>query len=171
MNTGAESGVRVVGQNAFETAFLCGAAVILTLTGLGKISGAFSNVRFLAIHDPVSGIQFRYLMIAVGAAEFGIAILCFFRQCRRLIAPTLIAWLATSFMIYRFGLWWSDWQRPCPCLGNITDALHISPHQADNITKVVLGYLIVGSYGLLFREWRERRKLIRPSPGVGGTGS
>jgi hypothetical protein len=35
--------------------------------------------------------------------------------------------------------------------------LHLSDQAADNIMKVVLAYLLVGSYGLLFREWRRGR--------------
>jgi hypothetical protein len=58
--------------------------------------------------------------------------------------------------MYRLGLWWMDWKKPCSCLGNLTDALHISPQTADNITKVLLAYLLIGSYGLLLWQWKQR---------------
>jgi len=55
------------------------------------------------------------------------------------------------------------WHRPCGCLGNLTDLdlLGISPHTADTIMKLVLAYLLVGSYWLL---WRSRRRSCLAAP-------
>jgi len=53
--------------------------------------------------------------------------------------------LATNFVVYRVGLWWIGWHRPCGCLGNLTDLLGISPHTADTIMKLVLAYLLAGT--------------------------
>ena len=33
--------------------------------------------------------------------------------------------------------------------------LHLSDQAADNIMKVILAYLLIGSYGILFWEWRR----------------
>jgi hypothetical protein len=76
----------------------------------------------------------------------------------------VIAWLATNFFVYRCGLWWMGWHRPCSCMGNLTDALHIRPEVADNIMKVILAYLLIGSYGLLFWQWRANRLRVPGSP-------
>jgi len=46
-----------------------------------------------------------------------------------------------------------DYKRPCLCLGNLTTAIHVSPHTADNVMKGVLAYLLIGSYGILLHEW------------------
>jgi hypothetical protein len=62
-------------------------------------------------------------------------------------------------LVYRLGLWWMDWHRPCNCLGNLTDALHISPQAADNVMKVLLAYLLIGSYALLSWHWRQKQRL------------
>ncbi len=72
---------------------------------------------------------------------------------RQTLALGLVAWMSTNFVVYRLGLWWMDWHRPCSCLGNLTDALHISPQLADNIMKWLLFFLLIGSYGLLARRW------------------
>jgi hypothetical protein len=53
-----------------------------------------------------------------------------------------------------------DWHRPCGCMGSLTTALHLSDQAADNIMKVVLAYLLIGSYGLLIRQWRQEKKLL-----------
>ena len=52
------------------------------------------------------------------------------------------------------------WHKPCGCLGNLTDALGISPETADTVAKVLLAYLLIGSYALLVWEWRKHRKNV-----------
>src|ERR1022692_729687 len=46
----------------------------------------------------------------------------------------------------------------CACLGNLTDALHISPQTAETAMKIILGYLPLGSYCRLF--WPYRRRVV-----------
>ena len=134
--------------------FILSAGVVLVITGIAKVLSAFGNSKFLAVVDPTFGVTFGKLMLAVGVAEIVIALVCFFSK-RQTLALGLVAWLSTSFVIYRLGLLWMGWKKPCSCLGNLTDALHIPPQVADNIMKVVLAYLLIGSYGLLFWQWKR----------------
>ena len=104
-------------------------------------------------------------MLVLGMAEIAIALLCFFGKSQKL-ALGLVAWLATNFVVYRLGLMWIGYHKPCSCLGNLTDALHISPNIADTAMKIILGYLLLGSYATLFWLWRQKRiaSLAPPSP-------
>lgn len=136
--------------------FTLSAGAILAITGIAKIWSGFGNSKFLGLLDPIFGITFGHLMLAVGLAEIAIALVCFFSK-RQTLALGLVAWMSTNFVVYRLGLWWMDWHRPCNCLGNLTDALHLSPQTADIIMKVLLAYLIIGSYGLLFWKWKQGR--------------
>jgi hypothetical protein len=140
------------------------AMAILFITGGVKIWSSFGNAKLLAHVDPIIGVKFGHLMLLAGLMEIGVALVCLMvRQSG--LANALVAWLATSFLAYRFGLWWVHWDRPCGCLGNLTDAIHLSPQVADNIMKAVLGYLLVGSYGLLIWEWkRNKQSRIEPLP-------
>lgn len=146
-----ESGERP--KSWFLKGFVLSAGVTLAVTGIAKVWSGLGNSKFLAVVDPIIGITFGQLMLLVGVAEIAIALVCFFSK-RQPLAFGLVAWLSTNFVIYRLGLWWMGWHRPCNCLGNLTDALHISPQTADNISKVVLAYLLIGSYGFLFWKWR-----------------
>jgi hypothetical protein len=136
--------------------FILGAGAVLATTGIAKIWSGLGNSRFLTVVDPIVGIKFGYLMLAVGMAEIIIALVCFFSK-RQTLALGLVAWISSNFMLYRLGLWWMGWHRPCNCFGNLTDALHISPQLADNIMKGVLAYLLIGSYGILIWQWRQGR--------------
>jgi hypothetical protein len=139
--------------------FILTAGVILAITGVAKVWTGLGNSKFLAVVDPIIGIKFGQLMLAVGMTEIVIALVCFFSK-RQTRALGLVAWMSTNFVVYRLGLWWMDWKSPCGCLGNLTDALGIAPQTADNIMKVLLAYLLIGSYGLLIWQWRRGRKLM-----------
>ncbi len=140
------------------------AGVILAVTGIAKVWSGLGDSKLLAVIDPIIGIKFGQLMLVVGAAEIVIALVCFFSR-RQTLALVLVAWMSTNFVVYRLGLWWMDWHRPCNCLGNLTDALHLSPQTADNIMKVLLAYLLIGSYGLLIWRWKQGREPMLAATG------
>lgn len=137
-------------------AFIAITGGVLVFTGLAKVWSSLGDSKFLALVDPIVGIKFGQLMLMVGMVEIAIALVCFFGK-RQTLALGLVAWLSTNFVVYRLGLWWMGWKKPCSCLGNLTDALHISPQAADNIMKVVLAYLLLGSYGLLIWKWKSKQ--------------
>ena len=159
MSEAIASGPAELGEQtgvSFPKWFVLSSGAILAITGIAKIWSGLGNSKFLAVVDPIIGIKFGFLMLAVGAAEIVVAAVCFFSK-RQTLALGLVAWMSTNFVLYRLGLWWMDWKKPCSCLGNLTDALHISPQTADNIMKVLLAYLLIGSYGLLIWQWKQNR--------------
>ena len=70
----------------------------------------------------------------------------------------VLAWLGTIILGYRIGLLWIRYNKPCSCMGSLTDALHIKPETADTIMKIVLAYLLILSYGTLMWLWWHKRK-------------
>ena len=147
----------ILSKGFFLKKFLMIAGIILWLTGFAKVWSGLGSARVLEVGDPITGIMFWHLMVFVGTVEIAIALFCFFGNCLKL-ALLLVAWLSTSFILYRFGLWWIGWSRPCSCLGNLTDALPITQQTAETAMKFVLAYLLIGSYGSLFWLWRQRKK-------------
>jgi hypothetical protein len=136
--------------------FINSAGLLLLLTASAKLISSFGHGKILDANDPFFGIQFRDLFRIVGSAEAAVALFCFFSK-QSWLASGLVAWLATSFVAYRLYLIGVGYHRPCNCLGNLTDALHIPPGAADIIMKVVLGYLFLGSYASLFWLWKQNR--------------
>ena len=144
-------------QRKLISVFICSAGVLLLATAIAKLVSAGGSARILQYPDPILEISFRNVFWIVGITELIIAFVCFLGK-RLGLQSVLVAWLATSFLAYRLGLWWSGWQRPCSCLGNLVDAIHISPQVADNVMKGVLTYLLIGSYATLFWLWKQRKK-------------
>ena len=134
--------------------FINSTGVLLTITSVAKYVSSLGDVAILQTHDPLTGLQFRYLFWIAATVELVIALFCFF--CKRIFLTTgLIAWLSSCFLLYRICLILVGYVRPCSCLGNFSDALHISPQTANTVMKTVLAYLLIGSYVSLFWLWRQ----------------
>ena len=138
--------------------FVSSAGVILAVTGLIKVFSAFGDAKLLEMADPIIDIKLGVLMLLVGMAEIIIALICFFGK-RPVFPIGVLAWLSTSFVIYRLNLWWIGWKKPCSCLGSLTDAVHIPPQTADMAMKIILAYLFIGSYSALCWHWRRKKSL------------
>lgn len=167
-NTPVARSEDIGGISAQRWWFITTTAVILMIAGGAKLWSAFGNGKLLALDDPIMGIKFVHLMLAAGLAEIAVALFCALTSHKSL-GVALVAWMSTNFVVYRLGLWWVGWKKPCSCLGNLTDALHISPQVADNIMKVVLAYLLIGSYWFLFLEWRNHRFATVKTSAAGDT--
>jgi hypothetical protein len=134
-----------------ESWFVLSSGCILLITGLAKFVSAFGGARILNSQDPIFGISFRYLMLITGILEICISYRCITKSAHRL-SLGLLAWLATCFVIYRIGILTIGWQKPCSCLGSMTELLHISPDLANRILEIIIAYLLIGSYAFsLFR--------------------
>ena len=107
-------------------------------------------------------IPFRDMFWLAGALELAIGIACL-RGTKMVFQTALVAWLATIMVVYRFGLYWVDYKGYCNCLGNLTGVLHIPPHAAESVMKIVLTYLLMGSYAALLHIWIQKRRGL-PQP-------
>lgn len=114
--------------------FIGSAVVILVVTGLAKLWSVSVPGKMLLVADPITGLAFGRLLLLAGLAELAIAGVCVAGRSPGL-KLLLIAWLATNFVVYRLGLWWMGWKKPCGCLGNLTDALHLSPQSVELISR------------------------------------
>jgi hypothetical protein len=120
----------------FNAAFLKSVSIILVITSVAKIWSAFGGAKVLSAPDPITGLAFGRLMMAAGIIELVAAVFCMFGNTVKL-KIFIIAWLATIIVVYRIGLGALGWHKPCNCLGNFTDVMHISPHAADGCISIL----------------------------------
>jgi len=109
-------------------------------------------------------------MLAVGIVELAVTWICLFGQ-RLHLKAILVAWLASSFAVYRIGLIAVDYQKPCSCLGNVTDALGIPPTVASAIAQAILVYLLLSSYAALLWFRQQNRAGSTDSVAKSGIGT
>jgi hypothetical protein len=125
---------------------------------MGKIWSALGSAKILGIADPLSGLQFRYVILVAGALELSLAGVYFFLKSKKLFLYS-VAWLSSVIVIYRIMLKFVGWHQPCSCMGYFAQALHIPAQIADTLMMFILVYLFVGSYGILLHLWWKSRKL------------
>jgi hypothetical protein len=130
------------------------AGVLLFLTAAAKIASTAGEARIMGAADPILHIQFRYLFWIVAVFE-GIVAWCCLSEMRVALQAGLLAWLTTLFGIYRVGLALGHYKY-CPCLGNLTDALHVRPQVANILMESILLYMLVGSYAISILCWRSK---------------
>lgn len=135
------------------------ASVLLLLASLSKLVSAAGNAAILHERDPILGLQYRYLFCLAGILELQVALVGFTQRPIG-FRTGLIAWVASIVTAYRLGLFWIGYQGHCRCLGDFTDALHIRPQTTDTAMKIILAYLLIGSYATLFWLWWQKRKSV-----------
>jgi len=150
--------------------FIYSAGTLLLMTGVAKLISSHGTARILQNQDPILKMSFQRLFQIVGSIELAVASFCYFGR-RLQLQTALVGWLATGFLIYRMGLNWVGYDKPCGCLGNLTDALRITPQTADTMMKITLAYLLIGSYGALFWLWRQNRVHRNSDTAIGITAS
>ena len=134
-------------------------AILVLLVGIAKIISGLGDAKVLGLPDPIFGVSFRHLFCFVGSIECFIGLNCF-RKLNMYVKAFSLAWLATCYAVYRIGLAWVGYFKPCNCLGTLTDVLQISPETADNLMKCMFAYLLIGSYLSLIYIWRQDRQIL-----------
>jgi len=137
--------------------FLTSSSIILMITGVAKILGVSQSLKILGVSDPIFGFSFGHLMLLAGTLEVVVALRCFAAR-PSVLNVAVVMWLATAFVIYRAGLFFSGWHGPCPCLGQLSDVLHLRPEFADSLMKWVLAYLLGGGCAAAALLWYERKR-------------
>jgi len=66
--------------------FVLPAGAILAITGLAKIWTGLGDSKFLAVVDPIIGLKFGQLMLALGVAEIAVALMCFLSKRQTLVS-------------------------------------------------------------------------------------
>ena len=136
--------------------FIVSAGIILLLTAFLKITSAYGHAKVLNINDPIFGVSFRHLMLLAGAMELAVSGMCLLTAKNRL-SLLLVAWLAVCFILYRAGLSYMRWQGPCPCMGNLTETLHLSQKMAGSVMTTIAIYLLAGSTLFLLNDFNHKR--------------
>lgn len=145
--------------------FIRSAGVLLIITAIAKLTSSAGSASILQTSDPILSTSFKHIFWFIGAVELVVASICLFSK-KLALQATFVAWLATSILLYRLGLVWVGYHKGCQCLGNLTDILHISPQIADTAMKIILAYLLLGSYATLFWLWRQHKKAVSSTVGT-----
>lgn len=129
--------------------FIVSASCIFLITGLAKLGSLFGTNPEFSKADPVIGIPLRYPMLLAGILECAVSVASLRFKSDFKVGLSLIAWLASTFAVYRLALLSVQIGMPCNCAGKLPSLLHIPPIFADWTIMLLLVYMLLGSYVLL----------------------
>lgn len=135
-------------KTTYVSWFLRSAGVLLLATGGAKLVSVPHDAEVFQYADPLLFVPFSILFLGAGLVEVAVGVCCFSKALEN-FALYAVATVSTLIAVYRIGLWWIDYTKPCTCLGNLSDALHLSPQTADNAMVLTLIFLLAGSYAAL----------------------
>lgn len=127
-----------------QLAFFSSSCGLLLITAVAKIVSTFGSAPMLMATDPLFLVPFKHVMRLTAIFELGVAYLVVSSYSSSTKALSIIL-ISSCFAIYRFGLFLVGYSTFCPCLGNLGDALGLSPVVLDTSLKLVIGYLLCGS--------------------------
>lgn len=123
--------------------FLRSCAFCLALASAAKLFSAAGSAKILDLDDPLLGVTNRNLMNIVGCCEFGGVVYLFISNSVVWRSGICLAF-GINFSLYRI---WSLFLgvKVCPCLGTLTDQLHLRPEIVDGLLWLFLIYMMAGS--------------------------
>jgi hypothetical protein len=144
--------------------FVLSAGGLLLAAALSRFLIAVGNAQVLALSDPMLGIPLRYALLAVGALELVVALICLFGKQLGLQIGWLV-WLSINFTVFWIGLRWQHCQPQGTCIGSLTDPLRLYHGRMGYVYKFVPFCLVLASYaaGLWFwlsKDARAARSLV-----------
>src|SRR5205085_8891716 len=124
------------------------------VTGAAKCLSALGSQELLVLKDPLFLISNRALLLSAGIVELLLAAYLLASK-DSLMGLKAIAFLTSLIAIYRLGLVLLRTTKPCGCLGTLTQAIHLSPENADRIMKTILCFMAIGSITFLIKHFRD----------------
>ena len=132
--------------------YLWSASGILLLLSSAKWISAFGTARLLTVNDPILPVfSVKSVVIIAASLELvvGVFVLSSFGLEKRLASLVMLGF---AFAGYRISLLVFGVGDPCPCLGSLTEWLHLSNRAASGLSLLALTYLLVPSLFYLMRH-------------------
>lgn len=134
--------------------FLRTAFVFLLLTCITKLISVGGGAPYLDQADPILQIPNRLFMLLAAALELvGIWSILYIRKAS--IPPLVVGILGAEFLAYRVASLLGQYPTPCPCLGSMTEWLHLPQRSVDNMLWAVAAWLCVGGFISFSRALRR----------------
>ena len=136
--------------------FVLAAGGLLLAGALNRFIIAAGSGQFFALSDPALGIPLRYAVLAVGAIELVVALICLFgRRVEHQIG--WLTWLGTSYVVFWIGLVLQHCPPQGSCIGSLTDPLRIYYGTTGYILELLPFPLVLCSYAAMVWLWSQRR--------------
>jgi hypothetical protein len=151
-------------EDAFVRRFLASAAAILAVTGTLKLVAALGGTAILGVNDPILHIPNRLLLACAGGVEVA-AVVSIWLASTPIFPCAAISALGAEFLLYRATFVLGRFSRGCPCLGALTDSVHLRGWPVNEILWGCATWLFLGGAVGAFRLWRGGGSGLARPPG------
>ena len=128
----------------FSSAYFGLVAAFLLIAALAKLYSASGDARILSARDPLLPASNREVFVAAGLVELAVAV--YLTRCRDIKLKHLtVLWLSCNFIVYRLAISFIGYNKPCPCLGTVSERLPLSPHVIDRLLWAMVAIMFMGS--------------------------
>ena len=118
--------------------------------------GNVISAGWVSPHEPVFGMSLRLFWWAFCGITAVVSLLCLFKHDK--VYPTAsAAVVATGYVLYWLALIHHGSLKPAVYLGTIPHVWGVSRNAAGLLFALIFGYLLMGSYSLVFCFWRLSR--------------
>jgi len=149
--------------------FLYSSAAILLVTALAKLYSAAGTSKMLTYPDPLLHIEYKPLLLAAALFELAVVAIVLLSRHDRLKYLSIF-WLSLNFALYHLGYVLLRLpQKLCPCLGNLTESLHLNPASVEAVLHGIVVYLLGGSLLGLFANTPTQKTPSRKAEAEAGT--
>jgi hypothetical protein len=137
--------------------FIRSVGSVLFTAALAILLSVHAASRVLERPDPFISLPWRDVFYLVAGLELLSSVFLLVGSCRpwKLV---LTIWIASTLLVYRFGLWSSGGANLFSYIGNL-NRIAIAPKTLDGLFWGMVSYMILGSCGFLTLDWRAIRKL------------
>ena len=126
-------------------------AFIFLLTGGAKLLNVWNDPLLLQMQDPVfSFLRSGQLHAVAGLLEVGWGLAILSRGFSLCVLAWGCAGLSSVFVAYRLAIALGDPGAYCGCLAGLDKLFGWSETQAERVSLGILGYVLLGSCGVLF---------------------
>lgn len=119
-------------------------ACLLSITAGAKLYSATGHARLLDIEEALLPMSIRQALWLIGFIELAIVVVLLVSRSDT-IKLVCIAWLAGNFALYRIATLVLAVGKPCPCLGSITERLHLKQATVEHVLVAIVAYMLFGS--------------------------
>jgi len=137
-------------MNKFCSTYTKSVGFLLLFTAVAKLISITGRQGILGVEDPLLSLTYRQLLSVAGVLELLAAIFIIYGSNPRQKLIT-INFFSMAFLTYHLGIHFlgKEVTTHCPCLGRVTDQLHISQNLADLFIQFIIVYMFLGSVFLL----------------------
>jgi hypothetical protein len=139
--------------------FIYSCALVLLIAAAAKLVSVFGDERILDEADPLLQVANRWVYSAAGLVELAVVWWLMWGGKKTSEKLMVLAWLGTVFALYRFGLFWFKFDKPCSCMGNAFSWAGLGSETMDAIAFGLFLYLAIGAYFFGIIEWQRGRSM------------